>query len=250
MRNLIILSLFFFSSCASYKANIMFKSTETAAAEKVQGEVMKAEKNFVIQKNDRFTLLIYSNKGERLIDPNPGLSQTNQTNNNTNEEDEPEYNVDLNGTVKLPMVGEFKVEGLTVRQAEEVLQKEYANFFKEPFVKLSLINKRVFVLGALGGQVIALENENTSLIEVLSLAKGLDNNSRAENIRLIRGEQVFEIDLSTIEGFKSGNILVSPGDIVYVEPIRRPFSEGLRDYAGIISMLVALATLIAVISNL
>lgn len=250
MRVLIV-ALLFLTSCASYKANIMFKSTETTAAEKVQTEAMSAEKNFVIQKNDRFTILIYSNKGERLIDPNPGLSQSNQANNTTsNQEEEPEYHVSMNGTVVLPMIGEFHIQGLTIRQAEEALQKEYASFFKEPFIKLSLINKRVFVLGALGGQVIPLENENTSLIEVLSLAKGLDNNARANNMRLIRGEHVYEIDLSTIEGFKQGNILVEPGDIVYVEPIRKPFSEGLRDYAGIISMLVALATLITVISNL
>ncbi|MCU0367591.1 MAG: polysaccharide biosynthesis/export family protein [Cyclobacteriaceae bacterium] len=248
MRNLIVIALLFLSSCASYKANIMFKSTETVSAEKVQDKVMAAEKNFVIQKNDRFTLTIYSNKGERLIDPNPGISQTNQTNNTSNEE-EPEYSVDLAGTVSLPMIGAFKIEGLTIRKAEEALQKAYESFFKEPFIKITLLNKRVFVLGAPGGQVITLENENTSLIEVLSLAKGIDNNARAENIRLIRGEQVFEIDLSTIEGFRKGNLLVQPGDIVYVEPIRRPFSEGLRDSAGIISLLISLATLITLLSN-
>jgi polysaccharide biosynthesis/export protein len=247
VRNLIVIALLLFSSCSSYKANIMFKSTETVSAEKVHHETMAAEKNFVIQKNDRFTVTIYSNKGERLIDPNPAISQTNQTNNTSDEE--PEYSVDLAGTVSLPMIGAFKIEGLTVRKAEEALQRAYETFFKEPFIKITLLNKRVFVLGAPGGQVITLENENTSLIEVLSLAKGIDNNSRAENIRLIRGEQVFEIDLSTIEGFRKGNLLVQPGDIVYVEPIRRPFSEGLRDSAGIISLLISLATLITLLSN-
>jgi polysaccharide export outer membrane protein len=68
-------------------------------------------------------------------------------------------------------------------------------------------------------------------------------------MRLIRGEKVYEIDFSTIEGFKNGNMLIQSGDIVYIEPVRRPFSEGLRDYAGIVSMLVALATLITVISS-
>ena len=105
------------------------------------------------------------------------------------------------------------------------------------------------LLGALGGQVIPLENENIRLVEVLALAKGLDNNAKAQNMRLIRGDKVYEIDFSTIEGFKNGNMLIQSGDIVYVEPVRRPFSEGLRDYAGIISMMVALATLITVISS-
>jgi polysaccharide export outer membrane protein len=226
----------------------MFKSTETEAAEKAKKDASETEKNFQIAKNDRLTIDIYSNNGERLIDPNPELSSGNQNTQSTSET-EPIYLVDINGLIKLPMVGDVRLEGLTLKQAEELLQKEYAKFFKGPYVQLSFVNKRVIVLGAMGGQVIPLENENVRVAEVLALAKGLDNNSKAQNMRLIRGEKVYEIDFSTIEGFKNGNMLIQSGDIVYIEPVRRPFSEGLRDYAGIVSMLVALATLITVISS-
>lgn len=226
----------------------MFKSTEAEAAEKAKKDASETEKNFQIAKNDRLTIEIYSNGGERLIDPNPELSNVNQ-NTQTTSEDEPIYIVDINGLIKLPMVGDVRLEGLTLKQAEEVLQKEYARFFKDPYVQLTFVNKRVIVLGAMGGQVIPLENENVRVVEVLALAKGLDNNSKAQNMRLIRGEKVYEIDFSTIEGFKNGNMLIQTGDIVYIEPVRRPFSEGLRDYAGIVSMLVALATLITVVSS-
>jgi polysaccharide export outer membrane protein len=226
----------------------MFKSTEAEAAEIAKKDASETEKNFQIVKNDRLTIEIYSNRGERLIDPNPELSKASQNNQTTNE-DEPIYFVDINGLIKLPMVGDIRLEGLTLKQAEEILQKEYAKFFKDPYVQLSFVNKRVIVLGAMGGQVIPLENENIRIAEVLALAKGLDNDSKAQNMRLIRGEKVYQIDFSTIEGFKNGNMLIQSGDIVYVEPVRRPFSEGLRDYAGIVSMLVALATLITVISS-
>ncbi len=248
MRIIFFIFILFMSSCASYKQNIMFKSTETEAAEKAKKNASETEKNFRVAKNDRLTLEVYSNGGERLIDPNPELTKTTQDTQTTSE-DKPVYLVDINGLIKIPMVGEVNVVGLTIKQAEELLQKEYAKFFKDPFVQLSFINKRVVVLGALGGQVIPLENENVTLVEVLALAKGLDNNSKAQNMRLIRGDKVYEIDFSTIEGFKNGNMLIQSGDIVYVEPIRRPFSEGLKDYAGIISMMVALATLITVISS-
>lgn len=248
MRITLFLFLLTMCSCASYKQNIMFKSTETEAAEKAKKDASETEKNFQIAKNDRLTIEIYTNGGERLIDPNPELSKTNQGSETTSDDD-PIYLIDINGIIKLPMIGEVKLEGFTLRQAEEMLQKEYAKFFKDPFVQLSFVNKRVIVLGALGGQVIPLENENITVVEVLALAKGLNNDSKAQNMRLIRGDKVYEIDFSTIEGFKNGNMLIHSGDIVYVEPVRRPFSEGLRDYSGIISMLVALATLITVLSN-
>jgi polysaccharide export outer membrane protein len=83
-------------------------------------------------------------------------------------------------------------------------------------------------------------------VEVLAMAKGLPNDAKAQNIRILRGEQVFIVDLSTIEGYKEGNMLIQPGDIVYVEPVRRPVSEALRDYAALFTIFISLATFILV----
>jgi polysaccharide export outer membrane protein len=43
-------------------------------------------------------------------------------------------------------------------------------------------------------------------------------------------------------------MLVQPGDIIYIEPIRRPASEALRDYFPIVSILSSLITLIVVLN--
>jgi polysaccharide export outer membrane protein len=145
------------------------------------------------------------------------------------------------------MVGELKVEGLSLRQAELALQKAYESFFKTPFVTLKFNNKRAIVLGAPGGQVIPLANENMTVTEVLALAKGIDITGKANNIRVLRGEQVFLLDFSTIEGFQKGNIIVEHGDIVYVEPVVRPLSEGLQDYRLFITLLVSVTSLIVLL---
>jgi polysaccharide export outer membrane protein len=227
----------------------MFKSTEGFQPEVFKKEVQAAEKNYVIQKNDYLTLEIFSNNGERLIDPNPDM--TGQNNNNTQQNDEPiRYLVDVNGIAKLPLVGEMKLEGLTLRQAEEIVQKEYSKFFKESFVLFSYVNKRVVVLGAPGGQVIPLTNQNIRVTEVLGMAKGLANDARANNIKLIRGEHVYQIDFSTIKGYLEGNMLVEAGDIIYVEPIRRPFTEGLRDSYIFVSLLLSITTTAVLIYSL
>lgn len=224
----------------------MFKPTEGFPAEAIKKETLSAEKNYVIQKNDLLSLRVYTNKGEQLLDPNPELSVENGASQPSQKEGV-KCLVDTQGIAKLPMVGDLKLEGLTLRQAEEIAQKEYEEFFKGSFVIMEFLNKRVIVLGAPGGQVIPLANENMSLVEVLALAKGMDNFSKAQNIRLIRGEKVYLVDFSTIEGFQSGNVLVAPGDIVYVEPIRRPFAEGLRDNGTILSLVVSLASLFVII---
>src|SRR5690606_141088 len=99
------------------------------------------------------------------------------------------------------------------------------------------------------GKVIPLTNENTTLVEVIALAGGIDNTGRAHNIRVLRGDSVMMVDLSTIDGYRKGNHIMEPGDIVYVEPLRKPVIEAARDYGPIIGLITSLATLIVVIST-
>jgi polysaccharide export outer membrane protein len=223
----------------------MFKVTDPGQATQLSQE---AERNYVIQKNDQLKLRVYTNNGELIIDPDMKLLKDIPP-QVANTRPDPNYLVDINGLVKFPMLEELKLEGLTIRQAEGVLQKEYAKFYTNPFVILQYANKRVVVLGATGGQVIPLLNDNTPLVEVLALATGLNNDSKAHNIRVIRDDQVILADLSTFEGYKKSNLIMQPGDIVYVEPIRRPASEALRDYGPLISIITSLTTLVVVLTN-
>jgi len=239
---LFILLLAFSFSCASYRQNIMFKPTEGYQPEHLQKEAAAAEKDFIIQKNDLLRLEVYSNKGERFIDPNPDLSS-----GSSGKAQQPapvSYLVDQTGVVKFPLIGELRLEGLTLRQAEAIAQKAYSNYFTDSYVQFTFVNKRVIVLGAPGGQVIPLANQNIRLAEVLALAKGVNNDAKAKAIKLIRGNRVYQIDFSTIQGFQEGNVLMEAGDIVYVEPIRRPFSEGLRDNYVLASLVVSIITVV------
>ena len=207
-----------------------------------------AEKNYVIQKNDHVELEVYTNKGEKIIDP-AFVQATGQSGESVGAASKPVYLINMNGLGKFPMVGEIKIEGLTLRQAEEVLQEAYAKFYADSYVVLKYTNKRVIVLGAPGGQVIPLVNENMRLVEVLALAKGVNNDAKAQNIRVLRGDEVFVADLSTFDGYAKNNLVILPGDVVYVEPIRKPFTEGVREYGPILSIVTTLTTLVVVLIN-
>ena len=114
---------------------------------------------------------------------------------------------------------------------------------------LRVINKRVTVLGALGGKVIPLANENIRLTEVLALAGGINTDAKARNIRILRGDEVVVADFSTVEGYLRDNILIQSGDIVYVEPVRRPFVEALQSYLPIASLAVSIATVVIILTR-
>lgn len=224
----------------------MFKYDDTTT---LQQQAAVVERNYVIQPNDLLKLRVYTNKGELIIDPDYNLLRELPT-QTTQLRPDPSYLVDVNGIAKFPMVGELKVTGLTIRQTEEILQKAYAEFYTSPFVTLTFTNKRVIVLGLPVSKVVPLENDNVSLVEAIALAGGLDRNSKAHNIRVLRGQEFFVADLSTLEGYTRTNMILQPGDIVYVEPIRRPVSEALSDYVSLISLVTSLSTLILVISTL
>ncbi|MCI0752130.1 MAG: polysaccharide biosynthesis/export family protein [Flammeovirgaceae bacterium] len=243
MSRLAFVLLIVFTSCASYKKNVMFRVTDTQS---IKQEAEQTQRNYTIQKNDLIKLSVFTKNGERIIDPDMEFLKSGQD-QNPNFKPDPSYLVDIQGVVKFPMVGQLQVEGLTLRQAEEILQKEYTRFYSDTFVKLEYVNKRVVVLGAPGGQVIPLMNENIRLTEALALAKGIDNFSNAQNIRVLRGDQVYVADFSTINGYLKNNLVLQPGDIIYVEPVRRPIVEGLRDYAPVISIISTLTALIVVI---
>jgi polysaccharide biosynthesis/export protein len=240
---LVFSSAFLLTSCGAYKQNLMFR-TDEGKNMRTQAELV--ESNYTIARNDQLLLEVYTNKGETLVDPNrESFSQPAAT---TQSAAQPiQYLVDVNGKIKFPLIDELSIEGLTLRQAEAVLQKEYSKYYEEPYVVLKYANKRVVILGAPGGQVIPLANENVRLTEVLAMAKGIAMDAKAKNIRVLRGEKVFIADFSTFEGYLRDNIVIKPGDIVYIEPVRRPFMEAVREYGSIVSIITSLGTLVIIL---
>lgn len=236
------------TGCSTYKQGILFRTTGVQPTP-IQQEAHLTERNYVIQMNDQLSLDVFSNKGERVVDPNGELLRQQGANVTTNQRRDITYFVDQEGMLKAPMVGPIRLAGLTIREAELLLQKEYDRYYKECYVVLTFKNKRVTVLGVSGGQVVPLATENMRLAEVLALAKGVTSASKAKNIRVLRGNETFLVDFSTVEGFQQGNLILMSGDVIYVEPVVRPFVEGFRDASPIISLILSITTLTLLIVN-
>ncbi len=249
---LILFVLFANLGCRSYRANVMFQIDDASAME-LTSMKMEAEQNYRINKNDFLTIDVYTNNGERIIDPDFELMESIQRANQQNRVKH-QYLVMETGNVKLPVVGEVNVAGMTLNEAEKILEESYSMYYNDVYVILKYNNKRVIVLGAMGGHVIPLHNENTNLLEVLALAGGIGDNAKSYNLRLIRGDlnnpEVQVIDLSTIKGMRQANLNVQPNDVIYVEPVRRTVPETLRDISPVLSLFTTVVTLFVLIRSL
>lgn len=279
--------LLLFSSCASnryYNQRVLFRLTDEKGhridTAKLRVAVNRTDRNYRIQPNDFLDMRIYTNKGERIIDPNgelqmgapagqrPSLSPrsngggVSRTGTNASASGL-EILVQADGTAALPVVGQVHVSGLSLHQADSTLQVLYSPYYTDPFIQTRVTNNRVIVLGA-GGQIVPLANDNMNLLEVLALAGGVDGSAgsggvyryggKTSNIRIIRGNlknpQVEQIDLSTIAGMRRANLQMEPNDIVYIEPVRRRFLESLTDAGPVFSAAATLLGTVSVIFSL
>ncbi len=248
-RLFILLLPFLLGSCAAYKQNIMFQTDDQGDLEALAAAAAQAQNGYVIQSFDRLSLHVYTNEGELILDPDFELRK--EMPRGSGQIERPSYVVQQDGIAKLPMVGEQPLAGMTLYQANAYLGQKYDEFYKGSYVVVNVQNRRVVVLGPLGGKVVPLDNEGMNLVEVLAIYGGLDNRSKAHNIRLIRGDlknpTVVIIDLSTIEGMRQANLQMMPNDIVYVEPVRKVVSESIRDISPVISLFTSVVTLVVLI---
>jgi polysaccharide export outer membrane protein len=217
-----------FSSC-NINTSVMFRVPKgyEYATDQTIGNI-----EYKIAPNDIIGFSVYTNDGFKLVDMTTSAES---------------FLVEPDGLMKLPIIGKIKVSGLTVREAEKLLETQYATFYNKPFVLLKVVNRRVLVFPGTGGagRVVNLDNENTTLIEALALAGGITNTGKAKKIKLIRGDlrnpKVILINLSTIEGVKQSNMLLQANDIIYVEPVPRYSQEVLTQITPIVGIITSLA---------
>jgi len=246
MRSLAIILILGICSCKSYKQNVLYQSDVDFAFQSLSEEAGRITENYKIQVDDLLNIEIYSHKGERLIDPDNELSGNVQLQSKP----KPKYLVQKNGLVQLPMIGEFKLEGLTLRESNLNLATEYSKYYTDPFVITNFTNKRIIVMGAPGGKVIPLENENTTLAEAITLAGGIGTNGKASNIKLFRANRVYQFDLTVLNNWEQSYFAIESGDIIYIEPIKRPLIESIRDITPVMGLVTSLITLVFLIVSL
>jgi polysaccharide export outer membrane protein len=227
------------AGCSSYKKSLFLKTSKNLPLKGPTADLLVPESEIILP-FDILTLEVYAANGEALIDPERALSKA--TGNVTTVTASPQYTVDHDGAVKLPLIGVQKLGNLNLRTAEQNLQEKYNTFYKDCFVKISVTNKRVTII-ANGGKVIPLANEGMTVLEVIGLAGDVTREAKTENIRLLRAGEVILLDLSVVTNYPANNVLVKSGDIIYLEPVRRPFVEGLRDASPLIGLVISLLTL-------
>lgn len=201
--------------------------------------------DYKIAANDAIQYRVFTNDGFKLIDL--ASSGTGVLRNDL------DVIVESDGNIKMPLLGRFNVLGLSIKEAEKLMEEKYSEFYVKPYVTLKVINKRVIVFPGNTGQakVIPMINNNTTVIEAIATAGGIPEDGKAYKIKLIRNNNdpsikpfVYLMDLSRIEGVTMANSKVQANDIIYVEPRYRPFRTLAVELAPIATLLTTFLILL------
>lgn len=145
-----------------------------------------------------------------------------------------EFQVLVDGTLNLPVIGSVSVQGLTIETASNLLKERYARYVKRPLVTLSLLAPRPLTL-AVAGEVsrpgtyslpIAQGSQYPTVTQALTLAGGVTQSAEVGEVQIRRrrpsgGEQVINVNLWDL--YRAGNIsqdiTLRDGDSIFVPTV-------------------------------
>jgi len=158
------------------------------------------------------------------------------------------YVVKSDGTIYLPLLKEVKVGGLTTQQLNKKLTQSYSRYLKQPYVKTSVKNHKVYILGEVNKVgVIPLEGNSISLIEAISKAGGFTDYAMRNRVRIITKNnnkyRLRTLDLTKFSTLNIDNLILKPNSIIYVEPrSAKAIKVGINDYLPMLQAISSLAS--------
>lgn len=205
------------TGCAKKEEFILFQTAQTNEKNSKQNKEKtpeicpKHEISYKIAPRDKLDIQVFNySELTTKIDTNSDPSDRTTT-------------VSSDGTATMPLLGRIKVSGLTKEEASLMLQERYKEFLKQPEVRIEILNQRIYVLGEVNKPgVVPLLEESISLIEAIAQAGDINIYGERRSIKIIRGDHrnptISSVDLTKLESLRTNDLMLSPGNVVYVEP--------------------------------
>ena len=229
MRIILLLStLFYLSSCTSYK-QLQYLQGNIDSTQFSQFKVPEQK----IQKGDQISIAVFSdnaaasalfnNGGGAGIQQQATPMQGNNAVQNAGGGGGSVYDVDQDGNIFFPQVGKLNVEGLTRDGLKALLDSKLKDkYLINPYYTIRFLNLKITVFGDVNSPgIYPLVRENTNIFEALTLAGDLTEYGKRDNILVIRekdGKRVFaRIDVTKPDVFNSPYYYLQQNDIIFVD---------------------------------
>ncbi len=173
-----------------------------------------------------------------------------------------EFEVQVDGSLSLPLVGNVNIQGLTLDQATARITQQYSQFLRRPGVTLNLLRRRPLVIGVAGEVnrpgAYALQIEGTAFPKLSQLFEAAGGITQSANLRQVQiqrqvngSTQTFTANLWDLinTGNLNQDVTLRDGDSIFIPSTIVPLDEAPILAAATFSSDVSIPINIAVIGE-
>jgi polysaccharide biosynthesis/export protein len=165
------------------------------------------------------------------------------------------YDVDREGLVILPAIGEILVAGLTMEEARDKIQLEVSKVFTNATVECKLLSFKFTVIGEVRTPGAFINyNSHLTVLEAIGRAGGINDFGRRDKLIVIRktniGTTTFSLDLQDKKILSSEAYYLRPNDVVIVEAgEKKVFNLNLPTYTFMLTAITSTITTTLLLIN-
>ena len=167
------------------------------------------------------------------------------------------YNVSDSGTISLPVLGDIRVQGLTLDETQKEIKKRADLYLNNAAVNVKLLSFKFTVIGEVNrpGTYSNFNNQLT-VLEAIGMAGDISDFGNRNEVLIVRptkdGTVTYRINLQDNKLLQSEGYFLLPNDVVIVKPLKnKPFQLNLPTTSLIItSGLSTITTLILLLNFL
>ena len=169
------------------------------------------------------------------------------------------YSIDVNGNIRMPILGEINVLGYTTKEVRVKIEEKFANYFMKEdsyFVSVKLDGIKYTIMGEINspGPKVVYQNQ-LSILDAITFSGDIPISGDKKNVEVIRispnGNKKLTIDLTTINALNSEIFFIQNNDYINIKALRqKSLTEGLKPITGIVSLISLLTTTILILRGL
>jgi len=211
----------FFLSCATKDQVVYFNNVQA-----LEGQENLLEYEPKIERNDVLRINVSSSSvNEEIVAPFQMNRQGGQSSGGGGNQNSSltGYLVSPEGTINFPVLGTVNVQGLSRTEIQQKLEKQIADYVRDPVVDVRIVNFSVTVLGEVASPGrVQITDGRVTMPELLAMSGDVTYTGKRQNIRVIREvngvKSVGFIDMTETDLFSSPYFYLKQNDLVYVEP--------------------------------
>jgi polysaccharide export outer membrane protein len=159
------------------------------------------------------------------------------------------YVVNESGELKMPLIGAVNLNGLTVAEATDLIEKKFSVYMENPIVTIRKLNFKVTILGEVNKPgTYNINNEKVSLPEALGLAGDLTGFGDRTNVKIIREEnndtKQFNVDLTSANSLSADTYFLHPDDIIYISATRKRGFQNIYPAVAVFTSIITTSILV------